>query len=85
LPNQDAIQIEGTITEVLPLGEVKGENGSPVKVYWFQVELDNASNILAYLPRLRHYIKILVGDRVKVKLDNNDHNKGRITYRMRNK
>ncbi|MCV3215306.1 translation initiation factor IF-1 [Plectonema radiosum NIES-515] len=49
------------------------------------VELDNGSNILAYLPRLRHYIKILVGDRVKVKLDNNDHNKRRITYRMRNK
>uniref|UniRef100_UPI001914B92A hypothetical protein n=1 Tax=Hassallia byssoidea TaxID=482630 RepID=UPI001914B92A len=43
---------------------------------------DNASNILAYLPRHRHYIKILVGDRVKVKLDNNDQKKGRITYRQ---
>jgi len=49
------------------------------------IELDNASNILAYLPRHRQYIKILVGDRVKVKLDNNDHTKGRITYKMRNK
>lgn len=50
--------------EVLPLGKVERENGSNVKGYWwFQVELDNASNILAYLRRHRNYIKILVGDR----------------------
>ncbi|MGI8501083.1 MAG: hypothetical protein ACR2LR_08075 [Hassallia sp.] len=46
------------------------------------VKLNNASNILAYLPRHRHYIKILAGDRLKVKLDNNDHKKGRITSRQ---
>ncbi|WP_371640983.1 translation initiation factor IF-1 [Tolypothrix sp. NIES-4075] len=61
------------------------ENGFTVKAWRFQVELDNGSNILAYLPRHRHYIKILVSDRVKVKLDNNDHQKARITYRLRNK
>lgn len=59
MPNLDAIQIEGTITEVLPSSEVELENGSTVKAHKFQVELDNGSNILAYLPRLRHYIKIL--------------------------
>ena len=48
---------------VLPPGEVELENGSTVKAHKFQVELDNASNILAYLPRHRHYIKILAGDR----------------------
>ena len=50
-----------------------------------RLKRDNASNILAYLPLHRHYIKILAGDRVKVKLDNNDQKKGRITYRMRKK
>jgi translation initiation factor IF-1 len=79
------LMVEGTITEVLPSSEVELENGSSVKAHKFQVELDNASNILAYLPLHRHYIKILAGDRIKIKLDNNDHKKGRITYRMRKK
>ncbi|WP_072022166.1 MULTISPECIES: S1 domain-containing protein [Nostocales] len=79
------LMFEGIITQVLLPENVELENGSTVKAHKFQVELDNASNILAYLPLHRHYIKILAGDRIKMKLDNNDHEKGRITYRMRKK
>ena len=72
MSKQDAIKIDGVITETLP-------NAS------FRVKLDNGHEILAHISgKMRmHYIKILVGDKVTVELSPYDLSKGRITYRYK--
>lgn len=49
----------------------------------FRVRLDNGREILAHLSgRMRlNFIRILLGDRVKVELSPYDETKGRIVYR----
>ena len=51
----------------------------------FRVELDNGHKILAHISgKMRmHYIRILVGDKVKVQLSPYDLTRGRITYRYK--
>jgi len=73
LSKQDAIEMEGVVTESLPNA-------------MFRVDLDNGFNVLAHISGKirRNYIKILPGDRVKVELTPYDLTKGRITYRLRN-
>ena len=68
----DAIQMMGTITEVLP-------NTT------FRVELENQHEILAYVSgkMRKNYIRILQGDRVAVELSPYDLTRGRITYRYK--
>ncbi|NJD19040.1 MAG: translation initiation factor IF-1 [Gemmatimonadetes bacterium] len=68
----DAIEIEGTVNEVLP-------NAT------FRVELENGHKVLAYLSgKMRqNYIRVLDGDRVKVELSPYDLSRGRITYRYK--
>jgi translation initiation factor IF-1 len=68
----DAIQMMGTITEVLP-------NTT------FRVELENGHLILAYVSgkMRKNYIRILRGDRVAVELSPYDLTRGRITYRYK--
>ncbi|MGB7412777.1 MAG: translation initiation factor IF-1 [Thermosynechococcaceae cyanobacterium] len=74
MAKQDAIEMEGTVTESLPNA-------------MFRVDLDNEMNVLAHISGKirRNYIKILPGDRVKVELSPYDLTKGRITYRLRKK
>jgi translation initiation factor IF-1 len=74
LAKQDAIEMEGTVTESLPNA-------------MFRVDLDNGMNVLTHISGKirRNYIKILPGDRVKVELSPYDLTKGRITYRLRKK
>ena len=69
---EDKIQMEGTIVEALP-GTL------------FKVRLDNGHNILAYLSgRMRkYYIRILLGDKVKVEISPYDLSRGRIIYRAK--
>ncbi|MFP3948357.1 MAG: translation initiation factor IF-1 [Longimicrobiales bacterium] len=69
---EDAIEMEGTVTEVLPNTK-------------FRVELENGHKILAYLSgkMRKHYIRVLEGDRVKCELSPYDLSKGRITYRYK--
>ncbi len=69
---EEKIEVEGTIVEALP-GTM------------FRVELDNGHEVLAYLSgRMRkYYIRILLGDRVRVELSPYDLTRGRITYRFR--
>jgi translation initiation factor IF-1 len=69
---KQAIEIEGTVTEVLP-------NAT------FLVELENGHEVLAYLSgkMRKHYIRVLEGDRVKVELSPYDLTRGRITYRYK--
>jgi translation initiation factor IF-1 len=72
LAKEDAIEVEGTITEALPNTQ-------------FRVELDNGHNVLAHISgKMRmNYIRILPGDKVKVELSAYDLDRGRITYRFR--
>ncbi|OGZ33704.1 MAG: translation initiation factor IF-1 [Candidatus Portnoybacteria bacterium RIFCSPLOWO2_12_FULL_39_9] len=51
----------------------------------FRVKLDNGQEILAHLSgRMRlNFIRILLGDRVKVELSPYDQKKGRIVYRSK--
>ncbi len=68
----DAIQMMGTVKEVLP-------NTT------FRVELENGHEVLAYVSgkMRKHYIRILRGDRVSVDLSPYDLTRGRITYRYK--
>jgi translation initiation factor IF-1 len=72
LAKEDAIEVEGTVTEALPNTQ-------------FRVELDNGHNVLAHISgKMRmNYIRILPGDKVKVELSPYDLDRGRITYRFR--
>ena len=74
MAKNDKIEVEGTVTELLPNTQ-------------FNVELDNGHEVLAYLSgRMRkYYIRILLGDRVRVEMSPYDLNRGRITYRYRRK
>lgn len=74
MAQKDKLEVEGTITELLPNTQ-------------FKVELDNGHKVLAYLSgRMRkYYIRILLGDRVRVELTPYDLTRGRINYRYRNR
>ncbi len=66
------IEVEGNVVEALP-------NAT------FKVALDSGHEVLAYLSgRMRkYYIRILLGDRVRVELSEYDLKRGRITYRFK--
>jgi len=69
---EEKIVMEGTVLEALPATQ-------------FRVELENGHEVLAYLSgkMRRYYIRILLGDRVRVELSPYDLSRGRITYRFR--
>lgn len=69
---EDKIEVEGKVIELLPNTQ-------------FRVELENKHQVLAYLSgRMRkYYIRILLGDRVRVEMSAYDLGRGRITYRYR--
>jgi translation initiation factor IF-1 len=68
----EKIEMEGTVIEALPNT-------------MFKVKLDNDHEVLAYLSgkMRKYYIRILLGDRVKVEITPYDLTRGRITYRYR--
>jgi len=68
---EEKIVVEGQVVEAMPSTT-------------FRVQLDNGHTVLAYLSgRLRkYYIRILLGDRVKVELSPYDLTRGRIIYRF---
>lgn len=70
---EDVVQLEGKIVAVLP-GTM------------FRVELSNKHVVLAHISgKLRkHFIKITVGDMVKLEMSPYDLDKARIVYRLRN-
>lgn len=51
----------------------------------FRVRLDNGHEVLAYLSgkMRKYYIRVLLGDRVKVELSPYDLTRGRIVYRYK--
>jgi translation initiation factor IF-1 len=74
MPKQEdsKIEVEGNVIEALP-------NAT------FKVALDNGHEVLAYLSgkMRKYYIRILLGDRVRVELSEYDLKRGRITYRFK--
>jgi translation initiation factor IF-1 len=69
---QERIEVMGTVVEAL-----KGTK--------FRVELENGHHVMGYLSgkMRRYYIRILLGDKVKVELSPYDLDRGRITYRYK--
>ena len=69
---EDAIELEGTVTEPLPNAR-------------FRVELENGATVLCSISgKIRmNYIRILPGDKVVVEISPYDLTRGRITYRYK--
>lgn len=67
---EEKIRMEGTVVKALPGTQ-------------FKVELENGHEILAYLAgkMRKHYIRVLLGDRVTVEMSPYDLSRGRIVYR----
>ena len=72
MPKEDAITIEGLVTEILP-------NTT------FRVKLENGHVVIAHISgkMRKNYIRILTGDKVTVELTPYDLSKARITFRAR--
>lgn len=66
------VTVEGLVVEALPATQ-------------FKVRLDNGHEVLAYLSgkMRKYYIRILLGDRVRVEMSPYDLTRGRIVYRYR--
>ena len=72
MAKQDAIEVDGVITEALSNA-------------MFRVQLESGHIITAHISgKMRmHYIKILPGDRVKLEMIPYDLTKGRISFRYK--
>lgn len=70
--DDDKIQVEGTVIEALPGTQ-------------FRVRLETGHEVLAYLSgkMRKYYIRILLGDRVRVEMSPYDLSRGRIVFRHR--
>ena len=70
--DKDVLEITGTILESLPNAQ-------------FKVELETGQVILAHISgkMRKNYIRILLGDRVKVELSPYDLTRGRIVFRAK--
>jgi translation initiation factor IF-1 len=68
---EQAIEVEGTIKVVLP-GTM------------FRVVLNNNHEVLAHISgkMRKHFVRLTVGDRVRMELSPYDLSKARITYRL---
>jgi translation initiation factor IF-1 len=69
---EEPIEVEGTVSLVLP-GTM------------FRVKLDNGHEMLAHLSgkMRRHFVRLTVGDRVRLEMSPYDLTKARITYRLK--
>lgn len=73
MSKEDVIEVEGTVTDSFPNA-------------MFEVELENGHKLMATISgKLRmNYIRIIVGDKVKVEISPYDLTRGRITWRKKN-
>lgn len=69
---EETVEYTGTVTEALPNT-------------MFRVELENGHSVLAYLSgkMRKFYIRVYLGDKVKVEMSPYDLTRGRITYRIK--
>jgi len=72
MPKEEAIEVDGVVHEALPNA-------------MFRVELENGHEVLCHISgkMRKYYIRILLGDRVKLEMSPYDLTRGRITYRMK--
>ncbi len=72
MAKEEAIEVEGVVTEALPNA-------------MFRVELPNGHKVLAHVSgKIRmNFIRILPGDKVAVELSPYDLSRGRIKYRFK--
>ena len=72
MSKEDHIEMEGTVIDTLPNT-------------MFRVQLENGHVVTAHISgRMRkHYIRILLGDRVALEMSPYDMSRGRITFRQR--
>ena len=70
--DDDKIVVEGVVVEALPGTQ-------------FRVRLETGHEVLAYLSgkMRKYYIRILLGDNVRVEMSPYDLTRGRITYRTK--
>lgn len=73
MSKEETIELEGTVTDVLPDAR-------------FRVELENGHLVTAYTSgrMKKNRIRTLVGDRVTVEMTPYDLDKGRVIYRHKN-
>ena len=72
--NGDSIEVVGVVSQVLP-GTM------------FRVKLENDHEVLAHIAgkmRKRRWIRLAVGDKVKMEMSSYDLDKARITWRLDN-
>lgn len=69
---EEIIEVSGAVNECLPNGQ-------------FRVLLETGQEVIAHLSgKIRkNYIRVLLGDKVKLELSPYDLSKGRITYRLK--
>jgi translation initiation factor IF-1 len=72
MSNDEHIELEGTIATVLP-GTL------------FRVRLDNDHEVLAHISgkMRKNFVRLTVGDRVRIEMSPYDLTKARITYRLK--
>ncbi len=72
MARKDAIEVEGTVLELLPNT-------------MFRVDIPGGRGVLAHISgKMRlHFIRILPGDKVMLEISPYDLSKGRIIYRQR--
>ena len=72
MARKDAIEVEGTVVELLPNT-------------MFRVDVPGGRRVLAHISgKMRlHFIRILPGDKVMLEISAYDLSKGRIIYRQR--
>lgn len=72
MSREDQIEVDGTIKEVLQGGT-------------FRVILENGHEVLAYTSgkMRKHFIRIVLGDKVRVALSPYDLTKGRVIFRSK--
>lgn len=70
--DKDVIELEGEVIEALPSA-------------MFRVKLETGQIVLGHVSgkMRKHFIRILVGDKVKIELSPYDLTRGRITYRSK--
>ena len=71
-PEQRAITVEGIVRETLPYAQ-------------YRVEIDGPRHVTAHTPggSGRNFVRVLVGDRVRIELSPRDLTRGRIIYRYK--
>jgi len=69
---EETVELDGEVTEALPNA-------------MFRIRLDNGHEVIAYAAgkMRKFYIRILLGDRVKVEVSPYDLTRGRIVYRYK--